>query len=85
MIPVYFRDEMTAANAESFSPSASKPAKVVADWRFDFNIAPEIEFHDFEPADRDTLVLAHDPAYVDGVMTCRMPNGFSNRDPEVAA
>jgi acetoin utilization deacetylase AcuC-like enzyme len=85
MIPVFYVPEMTAPNAESFSPSASKPGKVVADWRFDFNIAPEIEFHDFEPADRDTLVLAHDPAYVDGVMACRLPNGFSNKDPQVAA
>jgi acetoin utilization deacetylase AcuC-like enzyme len=85
MVPVYFRDEMTAANAESFSPSAAKPAAAVRDWLARPDLAAGIELLSFEPADRDTLALAHDRAYIDGVLDCRLPNGFSNKDPEVAA
>lgn len=84
MIPVFYRPAMVAP-AGGYSPSAAKPAKVVADWRFDFNIAPDVEFVDFEPATREELVRAHDPGYVDGVMACRIRNGFGDCDPRIAA
>jgi acetoin utilization deacetylase AcuC-like enzyme len=85
MIPVFYVPAMTANDAESFSPSAGKPAQVVADWRMNFDIAPEIEFFEFEPVTPETLALAHDPAYVAGVLSGRVPNGFGGRSPAVAA
>jgi acetoin utilization deacetylase AcuC-like enzyme len=84
MIPVFFRPEMVAP-ATGYSPSAAKPAQVVADWRADFDIAPEIEFFDFDPATRAELVRAHDADYVDGILAARIPNGFGNRDARIAA
>ena len=84
MIPVFFTDAMVARNAGHFSPSAAKPAQVAADWRADFDIAPEIDVLDFEPASRTTLALAHDRRYVDGVLDGRLANGFGNRDRDVA-
>jgi acetoin utilization deacetylase AcuC-like enzyme len=84
MIPVFFRPEMVAP-ATGYSPSAAKPAQVVADWRADFDIAPEIEFFDFDPATRAELVRAHDAGFVDDILAGREPNGFGTRDPRVAA
>lgn len=84
MIPVFFVKEMVAANAGHFSPSAGKPARVVADWRADFDIAPEIEFVAFDAISRDTISLAHDARYVADVLACRRDNGFDNRSPQIA-
>lgn len=41
--------------------------------------------HSFEPVSADDLKLAHDAAYVDGVLNATLSNGFGNRDAEVAA
>ena len=38
---VFYRPEQTAANTGSYSPSASKPAKAVADWLDRGLIQPE--------------------------------------------
>jgi acetoin utilization deacetylase AcuC-like enzyme len=84
MIPVFFRPEM-AAPATGYSPSAAKPAQVVAAWRADFDIAPEVEFFDFDPATRAELVRAHDAGFVDDILAGREPNGFGTRDPRIAA
>lgn len=84
MIPVFYRPEMVAP-ATGYSPSAAKPAQVVADWRADFDIAPDVEFVEFDPATRAEIARAHDPAYVDGILACRIPNGFGDCDPRVAA
>lgn len=82
MIKVFYRDEQTAPNAESFSPSAGKPAKAVESWyASDF----PIEVSSFEPLTATEIALAHDPAMVRAVLACEAPNGFSNRSPEVAA
>lgn len=81
-IPVFFRPEMVALDASSSSPSAAKPAQVVADWRAQ---RLPIDIHDFEPVDHPTLALAHDPAYVDGVLAGKVPNGFGNCKPQVIA
>lgn len=83
-IPVFYRPEMVAP-AQGYSPSAAKPAQVVADWRFDFDIAPDIELIEFDPVTRDELARAHDPDYVDGILAGRIPNGFGTLDPRVAA
>lgn len=81
-IPVFYRPEMVALGASRVSPSAGKPAEVVADWHL---AGLPIEVCDFEPADRATLGLAHDEAYVRGVLDGTIVNGFGNRSPQVAA
>lgn len=80
-IPVYFRSEMVA-DAGSYSPSAGKPPLVVADWQ---SHRLPIELRSFDPVDEAMLSLAHDPAYVRGVLACNIDNGFQNHRPDVAA
>ena len=81
-IPVFFRPEMVALDASSTSPSAGKPAEVVADWQ---GRGLNVDLRSFDPVDEATLALAHDPAYVRGVLACERVNGFGNRKPQVAA
>lgn len=80
-IPVFFSDSMVAHPA-SFSPSARKPAEVLASW---LRSALPIRVVAPSPATFDQLALAHDPAYVDGVLSCRRPNGFGDTSAQVAA
>jgi acetoin utilization deacetylase AcuC-like enzyme len=80
-IPVYYRAEMVATT-ESFSPSAGKPAAVMADWR---RHGFPIEELSFEPVDAATLALAHDGDWVRRVLACKAPNGFNNRSAAIAA
>lgn len=81
---VFYRPEQTAANTGSYSPSASKPAKAVADWLNRGLIQPE-DVMGFEPVTRCELGLAHDPVFVDAILDLQLENGFNNRNPEVAA
>lgn len=80
-IPVFF-DPRMVADAHSFSPSAGKPGRVVESWR---RRGFPLEIRAPRPADVDQLCAAHHPAYVAGVLACRIDNGFGNRLPEVAA
>ena len=79
-IPVFFTPRMVA-DSRCESPSAAKPPKVVESWRRQF----PIEVIEPEPVTAEQLALAHDPSFVDGVLGCRIDNGFGNRSPEVAA
>lgn len=80
-IPVFFSQDMLA-DAHHFSPSALKPGLVVASWRqLDIPIRVIPPF----PLKYADLLLAHAPAYVDGVMHGMIVNGFGNRLPEVNA
>lgn len=81
-IPVFYRPEMVALEASTFSPSAGKPAHVVADWQ---ERDMPIQVLDFEPLTADTLCLAHDRTYVHSVLDGAAVNGFGNRKPQVAA
>ena len=81
-IPVFFRPEMVALEASTSSPSAAKPAQVVADWQ---THGLPIQVLDFEPVDQDTLALAHERTYVQGVLAGNVPNGFGNRKSQVTA
>lgn len=83
-LPVFYRPEMVAANVASYSPSAAKPAMVVADW-LKHDIIKDEEIYSFEPATRLDLYLAHDRDYVDGVLDLEIENGFRNTAPSVAA
>jgi len=79
---VFFRQEQSCTEANSYSPSAGKPAMVMQDWEKHF--PGRMEVHSFEPATREQLYLAHDHAYVDGVLDCKQFNGFDNASPAIA-
>lgn len=34
---------------------------------------------------KDQIIRAHDSDYVEGILACRIENGFQNKDPKVAA
>ena len=80
MIKVFFRKEMMAIT-KSFSPSPSKPKRVLSSWLSKFQ---SIEVVEPEPVTVDQLCLAHDRKYVEGVLSCKSNNGFSNRDEAIA-
>lgn len=71
----------TDANV-SESPSAGKPAQVMASWR---RSGVPIEVMEVVPATREQLQTAHTAAYVEEVLELRRGNGFGNRLAEVAA
>ncbi len=79
-IPVFYTPLMVA-DADSFSPSASKPAAVVESWR---KLDIPLDIIAPEPASAEDLARAHLPAYVDAVLSCRVANGFGNRREAVA-
>ncbi|MEO8704680.1 MAG: hypothetical protein ABI867_31785 [Kofleriaceae bacterium] len=81
MLPVLYSPKMVA-DSGSMSPSAAKPAAVIADW-----IARElsIEIIEPDPVSVDDLARVHSRAYVEAVLASREPNGFGNTSPEVAA
>jgi acetoin utilization deacetylase AcuC-like enzyme len=74
-LKVFYRPEQTVTDAESFSPSAGKPAEVLQSW---LDLGLPIEVQSFKPLTRKQISLAHDPAYVDGVLNGVIPNGFGN-------
>lgn len=70
------------APAEGYSPSAQKPAAVLADWRacgLPLDVRPVV------PASVDELATAHDRGFVQDVLAGRRANGFGTRSPRVAA
>ena len=81
-IPVFFRPEMTAGS-RFFAPGTFKPAACVEDWTDKHHLA--VCVRDFAPATPEQLRLAHDPQYVDGILSCRIRNGFGGTEADVAA
>lgn len=79
-IPIFYRPEMVA-DANSFSPSAAKPAAAVESWRA---LGVPLDMRSFSPVTRPQIKLAHDPAFVDALLDLRIANGFGNRSPAVA-
>lgn len=79
---VFYTPRQTVLDHVGFSPSARKPAEVVASW---LRLGVRLEVVEPTPATVDELALAHDRAYVEGVLARRIPNGFGNRLPSVAA
>lgn len=77
-----FYDPKQNAPSTGFSPSSEKPAKVVEAWQ---KAGIPLDIATFEPLLPGQITLAHDPAYVDGVLACKIANGFGNKDPKVAA
>lgn len=81
-LPVFYDPRQNALIAGSFSPSASKPAEVVASWQ---RLGVPIETRSFEPVSREYLYRVHEREHVDGVLEGTRKNGFHNTSPEVAA
>jgi len=80
-LPVYYTPRMVADSA-SFSPSAAKPAQVVAAW-LERGLA--IEVVEPVPVTVEQLARAHDRKHVERILAGRERNGFGNTSPEVAA
>lgn len=80
-LPVFYTPRMVA-DSGSFSPSAAKPAKVVAAWQAS---ALPIELVEPTPVTVDQLARAHDRAHVEAILEGRKANGFGNHSPAVAA
>jgi acetoin utilization deacetylase AcuC-like enzyme len=83
-LPIFYNPRMTVPSNNSFSPSAGKPAAVVADWASIPTIADHVEVVSFNPVGEKTIAQAHAPDYVRGVLASEVANGFNNRLPEVA-
>lgn len=80
-ISIHYTPKMVA-NAESFSPSAGKPAQVMDSWAslgLPMNVVEPL------PVSVDQLCLAHDRAFVEGVLAGSINNGFGNKLASVAA
>jgi acetoin utilization deacetylase AcuC-like enzyme len=85
MIPIFYRPEQSCDEAVRVSPSAGKPALVIAEWRARPSIAALMEVKSFEPITYDVLYAVHSKAYVDGVLSCQRSNGFGTKSPNIAA
>ncbi len=81
-LPVFYDPRQHTDANDSFSPSAGKPAQVVARWQ---QRPGAIELMPVTPVTPEQLALAHSREYVDGVLSTRLPNGFGNHSKEVAA
>jgi acetoin utilization deacetylase AcuC-like enzyme len=81
-VPVFYDSRMVVPDAGSFSPSAGKPELVVQDWA---KAGLPIDLRATSAVTREQLALAHEPKFVEGVLTGRLRNGFGNTLPTVAA
>lgn len=81
-IPVFYSHRMIADSDGSASPSTWKPRAVLQSW---LSLGLPISVREFEPASPAILELAHDDAFVLGVLDGRRRNGFGNTNPEITA
>ncbi len=79
-LATYFRPEMVA-DSECYSPSAAKPAQVVATW---LEAGLPLDLRSPAPATPEELSLAHEPGFVRALLAGEIPNGFGNRSLAVA-
>lgn len=80
-LSVHYTPKMLA-NADSYSPSAGKPALVMASWA---ESGLPLNIIEPPPVSVDQFSLAHDRAFVEGVLSGGINNGFGNTLPSVAA
>jgi len=80
-IPVFYSPRQVAVTS-SMSPSAGKPAAVVASWQ---ERSLPIRIVEPAPVTVDDFALALDRGFVEDVLACRRDNGFNNRSAQVAA
>jgi acetoin utilization deacetylase AcuC-like enzyme len=76
MIPVFYTPQQVVTEHVGASPSARKPAEVVASWQTQ-NFP--IQIHEPVPATLEDFDRAHDPDFVRGVLNLTRANGFGNR------
>ncbi len=81
-IPVFFSPAIVVAEDQGFSPSAAKPAAVLDSWR---RLGVPLSITAPPAVSRDDIVRAHDPSYVDSILSGRLRNGFGNTSAAVAA
>jgi acetoin utilization deacetylase AcuC-like enzyme len=81
-IPVFYTERMVSNEHDMLSPSPFKPRQVADAWRS--NIDFPIIFIEPVTATLDELCVAHDPTYVRSVLSCQIPNGFGNTQPDIA-
>jgi acetoin utilization deacetylase AcuC-like enzyme len=81
-LPVFYDPRQSAQAVGSFSPSAAKPAAVVASWQA---LGVPLDVRTFAPASREQLCRVHEPEHVDGVLAGARKNGFHNTSAEIAA
>lgn len=79
-ITVFYSDAMVA-DAQSFSPSAHKPADVVRSWQ---RLGIGMEMVAPEPVTVEQLSRAHDGRFVVDVLAGKRKNGFGNTSAAVA-
>jgi acetoin utilization deacetylase AcuC-like enzyme len=80
-MPVVYGDLMVAPS-KSYSPSSFKPQQLV---EYLDRVGHALELHEPAALSCEDLCLAHDPSYVEGVLSCAISNGFGNRDAQTAA
>ncbi len=81
-LKVFYSDKQNVTdNIDSGSPSAGKPAQVLASWQ---TLGIPLDIEDPKPCTREQMALAHSPEYVNGVLNLKIPNGFGNRLESVA-
>lgn len=78
---VFYTPKMVA-QSHGFSPSAAKPAPVVASWR---RLGLPLEVIAPTPMSVEQLSATHDPDHVADVLAGRRANGFGNTDRHIAS
>jgi acetoin utilization deacetylase AcuC-like enzyme len=79
---VFYTPLQSVAENDSFSPSAGKPALLVAQWRSRW--PDKIQLMDPRPVTATALSLAHKSSMVEDILACREANGFGNYSQDVA-
>ncbi len=80
-VPVFYTAAMLA-KPNSFSPSAQKPEHVLTAWQA---AGLPLAVNGVIAATENDLCLAHDAAFVRGVLDQTVENGFGDTSPDVAA
>ena len=80
-LSIHYTPKMVA-NANSYSPSAGKPAQVMDSW---VNLGLPLAIVEPLPVSVDQFALAHDRAFVEGVLSGKINNGFCSTLASVAA
>lgn len=78
---VFFNKNQNVSQNDSFSPSAGKPKQVYESWK---KLGIPFQLGKVLPVTREQLYQVHAKTYVDGVLDCKVANGFGNRSPLVA-
>ena len=78
---VFYNKQQTVESIIQDSPSARKPKLVLQSWK---KLGYPVEMMKVRPLTVDELCLAHDPAYVRGILKGQIKNGFDNTDKAIA-